>query len=95
MISYERVDKSEEIDFDKSEKSKECICHYWHFADGFKYQRYVCNVCHDFSMTVQNLSGFFIVTIKSVDCRCYIVGIDKNDAIDLLNNSSLGDKGVL
>ena len=46
-------------------------------------------------MIVQNLSDFFIVTVKNVDCRCYIVGIDKKDAISLLNNSVLNNKGVL
>ena len=71
------------------------ICHYWYFSDGFKYQPYVCNGCHDFSKTVQNLSDFFIVTVKNVDYRCYIVGIDKKDALSLLNNSVLNNKGVL
>ena len=46
-------------------------------------------------MTVQNLSDFFIVTVKNVDYRCYIVGVNKNDAINLLNNYVLRDKGVL
>ena len=72
------------------------ICRYYYFQDiGFKYQPYVCNGCHDFSMTVQNLSDFFILTEKIVDHRCYIVGVDKKDAINILHNSSLGDKGVL
>ena len=65
------------------------ICHYWYFSDGLKYQPYVCNARHDFSVTVQNLSDFFIVTVKSVDYRCYIVGINKNDAVNLLKNSVL------
>ena len=57
MISYERIHKSDSIDFDKSEKPKECmICHYFYFSDGFKYQPYVCNSYHDFSMCVQNLT---------------------------------------
>ena len=31
-IQYERVDVSEIIDLNKSDKSKECIiCHYWYF----------------------------------------------------------------
>ena len=47
MISYERTDKSDSIDFNKSEKSKECmLCHYFYFSDSFKYQPYVCNGCH-------------------------------------------------
>ena len=65
MIQYERIDKSEGIDFNKTIGSKECmICHYWYFDTGFKYQPYVCNACHDFKLTVQNVSDFFIVTLK-------------------------------
>ena len=30
MLEYERIDISEGIDIDKTNKSKECdICHYW------------------------------------------------------------------
>ena len=36
-----------------------------------------------------------IVTVKNVNYRCYIAGADKNNAISLLNNSILADKGVL
>ena len=96
MIQYERTGNSKEIDFSKTNGSKECmICHYWYFADGFKHQPYVCNGCRDFSMTVQNLSDFFILTVKNVDYRCSIVGVDIKDAVNLLINSSMGDKGVL
>ena len=39
MIQYERIDVSEGIDINKSNKSKECmICHYLFFKDiGYKY----------------------------------------------------------
>ena len=94
MISCERIDKSEGINFEK--EGSECmICHYWYFADGLKYQLNVCNECHDFSMTVQNLNDFFILNIKGADYRVYIVNIDNKYAINILNNSNLGDKGVL
>ena len=68
IISYERIDKSEGIDFDKGENSVKCmICNYYYFKNiGFKYQPCVCNGCHDFSMTVQNLSDFFIVLLKEL-----------------------------
>ena len=96
MIFYERIDKSASIDFNKSKGSKECmICHFWYFSDGFKYQSYVCNGCYDFSMTVQNLSDFFVVTVKNIDYRVYIANVDKKAAIYLLNNSILSDKGVI
>ena len=97
MLQYERIDNSEGIDFDKANKSVECmICHYWYFKDiGFKYQPYVCNKCHDFSMIVQNLDDFLILNIKNVDYRCCVVNMKKKDAISLLNNSVLDNKGVL
>ena len=85
MISYERIDKSEGIDFNKGENSVKCmICNYYYFKDiGFKYQPYVYNGCHDFSMTIQNLSDFFVVTIKNVDYTVYITGADKKAAVFL------------
>ena len=83
MLQYERIDISERIDFDKSNKSVECmICYYWYFKDiGFKYQPYVCNGCDDFSMIVQNLDDFVILIIKSksVDCRHCVVNMSKKD----------------
>ena len=97
MLQYERIDISEGIDFDKTNKSIECIiCHYWYFEDiGFKYQPYVCNRCHDFSMIVQNLNDFVILRVKSVDYRCCLVNMSKKNAISLLNNSVLDNNGVL
>ena len=49
MLQYEKINISEGIDFDKSNKSVECmISHYWYFKYiGFKYQPYVCNKCYD------------------------------------------------
>ena len=97
MISYERIDCGEGIDFNKGENSVKCmICGYWYFKDiGLKYQPYVCNGCHDFSMTVQNLSDFFVVTIKNVDYRVSITGVDKKAAVFIFKNSDLSDKGFI
>ena len=97
MLQYERIDILEGIDFDKLNKSIECmICHYWYFKDiGFKYQPYVCNGCHDFSVFVQKLDDFVILRVKGVDYRCCVVNMSKIDAIILLNNYLLDNKGVL
>ena len=95
MIYYESIDKSDVIDFSKSKESKECmICYYWYFSDGFKYQPLVCNRCHDFSMGVQSLSDFFILTIKNIGYSVFIANVDKKAAFYFLNNSNLDDKGV-
>ena len=97
MLQYERIDVSEGIDLNKSDKSKECmICHYWYFKNiDYKYQANVCNKCHDFSMVVYDLKDFMVLNIKGVDYRCYIFNMNKNDAINLLNNSLLDNKGVI
>ena len=92
MISYERIDCGEFINFSGSDESVKCIiCYYSYFIDSFKYQPYVCNGCHDFSMTVQNLSAFFVVAIKNIN-RVYISGIDKKAVVFILKNSDLSDK---
>ena len=97
MLQYERIDISEGIDFDKSDKSKECmICHYWYFKDiGYKYEPQVCNRCHYLLMVVYDLKNFMILNIKGVDYRCYVFNMSRRDAISLLNNSWLDYKGVL
>ena len=97
MIQYERIDISEGSDPNKSDKSKEfMICHDWYFKDiGYKYDSHVCNQCHDLSMVVYDLNDFMILNIKGIDYRCYVFNTSKNDAIKLLNNSLLYNKGVL
>ena len=49
MIYYNRIGVSDGIDLNKTRESKECdICHYWYFLNKcFKFQRNVCNRCHD------------------------------------------------
>ena len=97
MISYERIDCSEGIDFNKEENSVKCmICNYYYFKNiGFKYQPYVCNGCRDFSVTLQNLSDFFVLIIKNVDCRIYTTGVNKKAPVFILKNSDFSDKVVL
>ena len=41
------------------------------------------------------LKNTAILNAKDVDYRCVLLGISKNDAVDMLNNSMLEDKGVL
>ena len=66
MLYFDRIDVSERIDVNKTSESKECdICHYWYFLDkGFKFQRNVCNGCHDLLMMSMNLSDIDILNIK-------------------------------
>ena len=97
MLEYERIDISEGIDLNKSDKSKECdICHYWYFLDkNFKYEPYLCNGCHDLMQKTMSFNDVAIVSIKGSDYRIHFWYMSKSDAINLLNNSVLDNKGVL
>ena len=76
--------------------SKECmICHYWFFNHGFNFQDYLCNDCHDSTVLSVNKSDIAIIIVKNVDCRCIIHTISKSEAINLLENSVLEDRGYL
>ena len=59
------------------------ICHYWFFNHGFKFQDYVCNGCHDWTMLSVNISDIAIITVKHVEYRCIIHSISKSEANNL------------
>ena len=96
MLYYDRIDISEGIDLAKSNNSKECmICHYQFFNHGFEFQNSVCNGFHDLTMLSVNISDIAIITVKNVD-YCYIIlNISKSEAINLLKDSFLEDRGYI
>ena len=63
------------------------------FKKGFKFQRNVCNRCHDLLMMSMNLSNIAILKSKGSDYRCIISRISKNKAINLMQNADLTEKG--
>ena len=72
------------------------LCHCWYFKDnGYEYEQYACNGCHELSMMVYDLNDFMILNIKGVNYRCFVFNMSKTDAIILLNNSALDNKGIL
>ena len=66
MLEYDRIDISEGIDVNKTSLSKECdIFHYWYFNDiGFKYEKYLCNGCHDLMQKVMSFNSVAIVYVE-------------------------------
>ena len=98
MLEYYRIDLSEWIDINKTNKSKECkICNYWYFKDvGYKYKPHLCNGCHGLMQKAINFNNIAIVCIKGSAYRIYFLYMSKDDVINIMNNSSLIDKmGVL
>ena len=96
MLYYDRLDVSEGIDPAKSNKSRECmICHYFFFNPGFKPQDYVCNGYHDLATLSVNICDIAIITDKDVEYYCIIHNNSKSEAINLLKNSVLENRGYI
>ena len=98
MPEYKKIDISEEIDVNKTNLSRECdICHYWYFNDiGFKYEPYLCNVCHDLMQKAIIFNNIAIVYIKGNAYRINFWYMSKDDGINIMNGSILlGKRGVL
>ena len=94
MLYFDRIDVSEGTDVNKTSASKECnVCHFWYFLNfSFTFQPNVCNRCHDLLMMSKNLSNIAILKIKVSDYCCVIHLIDKNEAVNLIENADLTEK---
>ena len=58
----------------------------------FNFQPDFCNRCHNLLMMSMNLSDIAIFNIKSIDYCCFISGISKSEAINLMQNINLTEK---
>ena len=94
MLEYDRIDISEGIVIDKTRLWKECdICHYWYFQDiDFKYEKYLCNGCHDFMQKAMSFNNVAIVYVKGNAYRINFWYRCKDDVINIMNGSNLTDK---
>ena len=96
MLYYDRTGISEGTGLAKSNNSKEgMIYHYCFFNHGFKFQDLVCNGCHDLTILSVHLNDVAAITIKNVDYCCIIHNISKSEAINLLKNSVLEERGYI
>ena len=68
--------------------------HYWFLNHEIKFQSFVCNGCHDLMMLRLNLSDIIIIVKNAVYC-CVNCNVSKFDAIYLLENSGLDDRGYI
>ena len=97
MRQYQKINVSEGIDVNKTSASEECeLCHYWFFKDvGFKFEKHVCNGCHDLLTMAYSLKNVAISSAKGATFRCVLMGISKNEGLKTINNSVTYDRGVL
>ena len=68
MLQYNRIDISEGIDVDKTNKSKKCkICHYWYFLDkNFSYGPDLCDGCYDIMQKSIDFKNIAIAYVKGI-----------------------------
>ena len=98
MLEYDKIDISDRIDINKTNKSKECmLCHYWYFLDNsFSYGPYLCDGCYNIMQKSNNFKNIAIVHVKKSVYRIYFLYMSKREAKKLMTNSNLIDKkGVL
>ena len=65
MLEYDRIDISEGIDINKTNKSKECmLCHYWFFwGRNFRNGPYLCDGCYNIMQKSIDFKNITIVHI--------------------------------
>ena len=88
MLEYEKIDITEGIDVDMSNKSKECmLCHYWYFLNKtFSYGPYLCDGCNNMMQKSISSKNIAIVHIKKSVYRIYFLYMSKRKAEKLINN---------
>ena len=93
-MEYDRIDISQEIDVNKTNKSKECmLCHYLYFLEkNFSYRPYLCNGCYNIMQKSMDFKNIAIVYVKKSAYRIYFLYMSKRKAKSLMNNSNLIDK---
>ena len=92
MLEYDRIDISEGIDVNKTNKSKECmLCHYWYFLDkNFSYGPYLCDGSYNIMQKSNNFKNIAIAYVKK--SAFYFLYMSKRKANILMTNSNLIDK---
>ena len=91
MLKYDKIDISEGIDVNKTNKSKECkFCRYWYFLNkNFSYGPYTCDGCYDIVQKTTNVKNFAIGHIKKNACKIYFQHMSKHEAKKIMNKFDL------
>ena len=94
MLEYDKIDISEGIDVNKTNKSKECmLCHYWYFLNkNFSYGPYLCDGCYNIVQKSISFKNIAIVRVKKIVYRIYFQDINKREVKKSMANSNLFDK---
>ena len=84
MIEYDRIDISEGIDVNMTNRSKECtLFHYWYFLNtNFSYGPYLCDGCYNIMQKSNKFENIAIVHVKKSVYRIYFLYMNKREAMN-------------
>ena len=94
MLKYDKIDITEDIHLNKTNKSKECMfCHYWYYLNkNFSYGPFTCDGYSNIIQKSIDFKYIFIVYVKKTVYRVYFKDISKNKANKLMNKFNLVGK---
>ena len=91
ILKYDRIDISEGIDVNKTDRSRECkFCHYWYFLNtNFSYGPFTCDRCYDIVQRSTHSKHIAIVHIINNAYRIYFQHMSKHEAKNIMNKFHL------
>ena len=91
MLKYDKIDITEGIDLNKTNKSRECMfCHYWyHLNKNFTYGPLTCDGCYNIVQTSTDFKNIAIIHLKNNAYRVYFKDISTHKAKKLMNKFNL------
>ena len=91
MLKYDKIDITEGIDVDKTNKSREYMfCHYWYYLNkNFSYGPFTCDGCYNTVQRSTNFKNIAIVRVEKSAYRIYFKDISKPKAKKLMNKFDL------
>ena len=68
MLKYDKIDITEGIDVDKTNKSRECMfCHYWYYQNkNLSYGPFTCDGCYNIVQRSTDFKNIAIIHVKKV-----------------------------
>ena len=91
MLKYDKIDNTEGIDIDKTNKSRErMFCPCWYYLNkNFTYGPFTCDGCYNIVQKSTDFKNIAIVDVKKSTYRIYFKDISKNKAKKLVNKFDL------
>ena len=97
MLKHDKIDITEGIDLNKTNKSRECMfCHYWYYLNKiFSYGPFNCDACFNMVQRSTDLKNIAIIHVKKSAYRVSFKDISRHKAKKLINKFNLVGKRAI